>query len=103
MTECSRCGESEDVENGRIVGQFDHWDQAVCNRCRATELADHTPLVEEEAEVKAVRQLTERSLDTIADLLDLDESTVKMKLRVVEKRINNGQVTRETLLTQNIG
>ncbi|MGQ4555731.1 hypothetical protein [Halobellus sp. GM3] len=103
MTECSRCGEAEDVEDGRIVGQLDHWDRAVCNRCRATELADHTALVREEAEVKAVRQLSEYSLDDIADFLDLDRSTVKMKLRVVEKRINKGQVTRETLLSQNLG
>ena len=102
MSNCSRCGTVEDVDNGVIIGQLDHWDETFCNRCRADELASETPLTEQEAEIKAVSQLSEYSFDAIADFLDIDESTVEMKLRVVQKRIKNEQLSELELIEQNL-
>lgn len=76
MSECINCAATDDEENGIVVGLQGELNETVCNVCRTEELVENTVLSEREAQVAALKELIGAKHDRIAEILDLEKSTV---------------------------
>lgn len=97
MSECIHCGAHDDEENGIIVGLLGELNENVCNICRAGWLTENTTLSQREAEVAALKQLIGAPHSRIAEILEIDKSTVDEYSRRVNEKARTAAVTAEEL------
>lgn len=97
MSECVHCGATDDEEHGIVVGLLGELNENVCNVCRAEDLAERTTLSEREAQVAALKQLIGASHSRIAEILDLDKSTVDEYSRRLNEKAETAAVTADEL------
>jgi DNA-binding CsgD family transcriptional regulator len=96
-TECVRCGATDDRDHGIVVGLLDPLNETVCNVCRSDELVRETTMSEREAQVAALKQLGGHSHAEVADILDIDESTVGEYRRRITQKIRTAETTIDEL------
>jgi len=97
MSECIHCGATDDEENGIIVGLTGHDNETTCNICRAEDLEQRTTLSQREAEVAALKQIAGATHERIAELLELDKSTVDEYSRRINSKAYTAAVTADEL------
>lgn len=93
MSECIYCGATDDEGHGIVVGIYGGLNENVCNICRADYLAENTTLSQREAEVAALKQLTGATHARIAEILDLDKSTVDEYSRRLNAKAEKANTT----------
>lgn len=96
MTECVRCGATEDLEAGTAVGSRDPDADPLCNECLAETLEEVTMLSEREAQVVAFRQVADLRFDLVAESLEIAENTAnEYYRRAREKALLAERTTQE--------
>jgi len=93
--DCNDCGTAP--QDDVVVGTLEDEVLFICNHCRAETLVDETTLSEDLAQVAAVQQLTDYSDEQIADLLDIDPTTVANRRAYIESEIDAAAETLERL------
>lgn len=93
--DCNECGTAQ--QNNVVVGTLEDEVLFICNRCRAETLIEETTLSGDLARVAAIQQLTDYSDEQIADLLDIDPSTVANRRAYIKSEIDAAAETLERL------
>lgn len=93
MTECIHCNATDEPEHGVVVGLHGELNEAVCNVCLAQSLEQETLLSEREAQVAALKLLGGWSHGKIAEILELDKSTVDEYSRRINQKVQQAERT----------
>jgi len=94
MTECIHCGAVDEPEHGVVVGLVGELNEAICNICRADELRETTVLKRRESEVYALKEQGYNH-ERIAELLEIEKSTVDEYSRRINDRVRRARNTIE--------
>jgi len=92
---CNECGTAP--QDDVVVGTLGDEVLFICNRCRAETLVEETTLSEELAQVAAIKQLTDYSDEQIANVLDIDCSTVDDRHTYIKSEITAAAETLDRL------
>ena len=93
--DCNECGTSP--QNSVVVGTLENQVLFICNRCRAETLVEKTTLSEDLAQVAAILQLTDYSDEEIANLLNIDPSTVANRRGYIKSEVDAATETLDRL------
>lgn len=92
-SECIHCGAVDEPEDGIVVGLLGDDNANVCNVCRTQGIYDATVLSKGEARVVALKELTGATHERIAELLDLEKSTVDEFSRRANEKLEKSKRT----------
>lgn len=90
--ECVRCGATDDLEHGIVVGAVSDINETVCNVCRAEELIDGTVFKRRQAEVYALLEHGYAD-DRVGEFLGISPSTVASHRSDMQKAIRDARRT----------
>lgn len=96
MSECVHCGATDEPAGGIVVAKPREGGDTTCNICLADHLRDVTVLSRREADVAALKLQGHRH-ESIADLLDLEKSTVDEYSRRMKEKVRKAHATTDEL------